>query len=716
MVLLLISTTHFRYANCGDDENSQAEGTTSEGATGAYSRQTIDRNIPNVNAINIQNHAGHNRHYENIYESIDQFAAAAVPAENIQIAHMVNLSNNNYRSNNRVIYQNSGMRNTSYRNELYDRTSGYDVPRQLMRNNGNYGQNMNMNGPRRPNLNLDLNPNRARFTAASRGHRQHSFDDTESYHYANSNGNNNINGNSNIGYRCENIYEQIHDEPVYRNINIAAGGAPSRHYGRLDVIGHGIGRIERHLSSSCGNIDHYNLGGHYAVLGHSHLGTVGHIRLNAGTAPSNSRETAGKSLNFFSCLGRENSQSMNNIYRASAAPNNNGQEAAAAASIKNSLPEPVVVARPTGAIPKAKNKIAPKSCSPPPMHTTAFNRIPKSSLQWLLVNKWLPLWVGQGPDYNVLDFNFMFSRNCNGCGNESMSSSTRHQQPIRRSAEMPLDYNYRDNGNYMNSDALRILRANQSLPHPREVERCYRRDGSLDDRPRYPRSAPINDRFRSFGNSAADNDHAREIFERNLRRRYEGPQNQQNQHNCSWAMPHGRAMAPNESVTGGDPFRHWELNSEYNTFRPAPVNVRRITDGTFPHNAANNISKARIRIEVTDSLNQPSTSAEAFNRSFQQELGPAAEELKRTVELSPNSSRIDDTENDKSSPESSNNRRFPDNAEEDQSSAMRLSDSIMTSDDDSSSNNEINDDDANTDDDDHSSFGPSDDSKDMTDK
>lgn len=611
---------------------------------------------------------------------------------------MVNLSNNNYRANNRIIYQNSGMRNTSYRNELYDRTSGYDVPRQLMRNNGNYGQNMN--GPRRPNLNLDLNPNRARYTAASRGHRQHSFDDTESYHYVNSN--NNINNNSNtLGYRCENIYEQIHDEPVYRNINIAAAGATSRHYGRLDVIGHGIGRIERHLSSSCGNIDHYNLGGHYAVLGHSHLGTVGHIRLNAGTAPNSTRETAGKSLNFFSCLGRENSQSMNNIYRASAAPNNS-QDGGGAAAANNPTP---VVSRPTGAIPKTKNKIAPKSCSPPPMHSTAFNRIPKSSLQWLLVNKWLPLWVGQGPDYNVLDFNFMFSRNCDGCGNDSMTSST-HQQPFGRGAEMPLEYNHRDNGGYMNSDAVRLLRANQSLPHPRDVERCIRRDGSLDERPRCPRSAPINERFRSFGNgNGTDNDRAREIFERNLRRRYEGP------------AQHSQNQQPRLLPGASDPFRHWEMNTEYNTFRPAPVNVRRITDGTFPNHS--NISQAPVRIEVTDSsnVNQPSTSGKASNRVVQLEPSLAAasnhfnEESKRTVELSPNSSRIDDTENDKSSPESSN-RQFPENAEEDQSSAMRLSDSIMTSDDDSS-NNEINDDDANTDDDDHSSFGPSDDSKEL---
>jgi len=55
--------------------------------------------------------------------------------------------------------------------------------------------------------------------------------------------------------RYENIYEQIRDEPLYRTT--AANRVPL--YTRLDVLGHGIGRIERHLSSSCGNIDHYNL-------------------------------------------------------------------------------------------------------------------------------------------------------------------------------------------------------------------------------------------------------------------------------------------------------------------------------------------------------------------------------------------------------------------------------------------------------------------------
>lgn len=173
--------------------------------------------------------------------------------------------------------------------------------------------------------------------------RQHSFDDTESQNYFNL-----YHCTQPSTMRYENIYEQIRDEPIYRNTN------GSRVYGRLNVIGHGIGRIERHLSSSCGNIDHYNLGGHYAVLGHSHFGTMGHIRVNAtantgysigassnncgtgnnitnffnagigvsavqGNCSTASKESTNvkNSSSFFSCLHGDNTQSMSNIYKTS---------------------------------------------------------------------------------------------------------------------------------------------------------------------------------------------------------------------------------------------------------------------------------------------------------------------------------------------------------------------------------------------------------------
>lgn len=582
---------------------------------------------------------------------------------------MVNLPNYRSNPNNRNIYQNTGMRNTSYRNELYDRTSGYDVPRQLMRNNGNYNQNVN--GPRRSNLNLDLNPNRARYAT----NRVRSFDDTESYHYSNNN-----------GYRYENIYEQIHEEPVYRNINMSSGGAGARHYGRLDVIGHGIGRIERHLSSSCGNIDHYNLGGHYAVLGHSHLGTVGHIRLNAGNAPSNTRETGVKSMNFFSCLGRENSQSMNNIYRASA-PTNSGTNSAEA-GVATSNPVPEQPSRPTGAIPKSKSKVAPRSSSPPPIHTSNFNRIPKSSLQWLLVNKWLPLWVGQGPDYNVLDFNFMFSRNCEGCGSEPMAQQRALMRFNSNQGEMPhgdcSTTGRGRNGGYIpfEGGSLRPMRGNHSLARLREGERVYiRREGSLDERGRLPRNAHIHERFRPSG-EADQIDHARMIFERNLRRRYEMP------------GPSRAQRQPQPQVNVADPFRHWELNSENNSFRPAH-SIRRITDGTFPSPSSRHQD---IRIEITDSTGEAVASTSGTGTQ------PEAKQSGNNELPARNAVVHDAADHDKSSPESAH-RRFSENTEDDQSAANRISDN-------DSEIEKTTQNDEDTDDDEHFSFGSMEESKD----
>lgn len=272
-----------------------------------------------------------------------------------------------------------------------------------------------------------------------------------------------------------------------------------------------------------------------------------------------------------------------------------------------------------------------------------------------------------------------------------------------RSSDRPLDYDYRtDVGTH---NALRILRANQSLPRPRDVDRSFfRRDGSLDDRVRCPSTVPTSDRLRAFANSgSADGDHAREIFERNLRRRYE-------------MAPHGNvnhapAFPPAPLAATADPFRHWELNSENNSFRPAHA-VRRITDGTLPPNphrigyAAS--AAAAIQIEITNAPQPiPSTSQQAQDR------GDAA----RIIELSPNSSRLDDVDNEKSSPESSQQPRFGEHTEDDQSAANKFSDNTTSSFDDYTSGlNNAHSDDANTDDDDQSSFGPSDDGKDMTDK
>ncbi|KAL3273971.1 hypothetical protein HHI36_015393 [Cryptolaemus montrouzieri] len=119
----------------------------------------------------------------------------------------------------------------------------------------------------------------------------------------------------------ENIYETIEDvrqqmpqvaeQPIYNPLSEVAScstyGRIGNAYGRIDILGHGIGRIERHLSSSCGSID----SNHYYAL--------------EGLQPS--RDATG--------------------------------------------------------------------------------RISKVSIQWLLANKWLPLWVANtdtGRDYRIIDF------------------------------------------------------------------------------------------------------------------------------------------------------------------------------------------------------------------------------------------------------------------------------------------------------------------------
>lgn len=610
------------------------------------------------NTNNTQNNSA-NPHYENIYESIDQYAAAVAPAvtadnipqlplnvnglspnipnpvvpvtvsANIATQQSATSSNGNTlnRSQNQNVPNTSLRPNQAYRNELYDRTAGYDVPRQMFRSMYAGGASINSSttgSKRRANLHLDLNPNRPRYTTASRPHRQRSFDDTESNHYNN--------------FRYENIYEQIHEEPIYRNFSSAGVGPSGRVCSRLGVIGHGIGRIERHLSSSCGNIDHYNLGGHYAVLGHSHLGTVGHIRLNAGPSPAgtSSKDTNGiKSLNFFSCLGRENSQSMNNIHRAAAGsvPPQAAVPTSAASTILRQA---------TGAIPKTpKQKANTKSTdeiasgeTTQTSHDSSLNRISKSSLQWLLVNKWLPMWIGQEPDYNILDFNFMFSRNCGGCGD----TFNRQQSVVRFNghAEMrPRNdhgiarraFGATNNAPTTTGGSLRPMRLNHSLTRLREREYgpLMRRDGSLDERNRI-RENNLYERER----------YREEYYERLARSRV-------------------------EPARETDPFRNWELNTENNSFRPAGgvtrSDIRRITDGTYP--SSNGQSS-----NMTRQLSKDSTPKS--NRSVS---GATTPKLPKAMERLPKPRVTMDsrTESGNESPSPDlGGRRYSDNTEDDQ--------------------------------------------------
>lgn len=509
-----------QYANC--DENSQAEGLFEVSARSNASEhaQNTHQRVSTSN----QNNAVRNPHYENIYESIDQFATvnAPAPAENIPNAQPT-IANANVTTNNNSARINLRNRNNFHNNAIqHQRNMAYDVPRHAR---NYYASNVSTANRR---ATLEANPNRIRYANGNRAFRQRSFDDTESYHYSHNN------------FRYENIYEQIREEPIYRNMGLNRENAANRLYGRLDVIGHGIGRIERHLSSSCGNIDHYNLsGGTYAILGHSHLSTVGHVY-----ASNNPKEPAGKSMNFFSCLGRENSQSMSNICRESSNANTVTDAGAAAQAQPPQSNENTN--KHTGAIPKIKGKVQNTVRTAPnshPIHSTALNRISKSSLQWLLMNKWLPLWVGNGSDCNVLDFNFMFSRNCDGC--------ERDDNVIVYDESNGATYanNYRNfaQDNYYSNTVSRPVRYNNSLMrfNERNPHRMY-------------------DRRANYRPNEADNS-GYEINEQP----YDVRGNQQPE----------------------NPFRRWELNSENNSFRPA--SVRRITDGTFP-----NGNNQQIRIEV----------------------------------------------------------------------------------------------------------------------
>lgn len=581
----------------------------SEAGAVGYNQASNNNNNNNNNASN--NNNSNNVHYENIYESIEQYAAAAnagvaavapaiaqnAPGIIPQGGPLLGMQgiqppqpgpgpsplSMGLRSNNNIqpgvvpgpppppslLQMQQQYLSLAYRNELYDRTAGYDVPRGGGVPRNSYYQNPQsmVSAPRYQNLHLDLN--RPRYSHNSmRAPRQRSFDDTESYQYHRYQ-------NQNFA-KYDNVYERVREEPAYQNTGSFGTGAagPSNRgiFGRLDVIGHGVGRIERHLSSSCGNIDHYSLGGHYAVLGHSHLGTVGHIRLNPSA--NNQPSAAGKdssSVNvksFFSCLGGENSQSMNNISKNGGtgqpgafggasngeAAGNAGPPPAAAPSTSSST-----TAKVTGTIPKIRSKSkkdTQNSSTDQNGGDNQVNRISKPSLQWLLVNKWLPMWVGQTPpDYKFIDFNFMFSRNsCDGCG-----SSTNHQELMRLDGQAEMrSHEY---GDY--------------IPPAREYPTM---NGSY---PRVLRNTPQLSRLREheYENVPVDSPPGRLDFA--------GPRSAFSYVNRARSESPARASTSRrEQCSGGDPFRNWAFNFEDNSFRPAgavprPREIRRITDGTF---------------------------------------------------------------------------------------------------------------------------------------
>lgn len=456
-----------------NDEDSQAED-----ARGNNSNNNNSYNNNNNNNSINNNNYGSQVNNNPVYE-------------NVSVAQIVNLQHANppFRANQNPGQMREIQPNYNYqphymnRNEVYDRTGGYDVPRSL-------GNNYYVNVPptnMRPSY-MDLS--RARCPSLSNSSRkQRSFDDTESCYYSHY-------------VKYENMYEKVKDEPFYQN------GTAGGHYGRLDVIGHGIGRIERHLSSSCNNIDHYN-------TGRPHLGTAGQVQPNipAGSQSQNQKDlkdTLSKSR-IFGCLGGE-SQSMNNI---------NGEEQGA--GTRGNFMQPSTSqqgqasARNTGAIPKSRNKVAPKPTPLPQpqqqqqQQQNSLNRISKSSLQYLLINKWIPLFIGgSGPDYKIIDFNFMFNRN------ERNQGLVRFNGEAEYSSFMPsTSREYPTLGNYP-----RVIRNQERMSHLKEC------DAEMNmENPEY-RAGPS-------------------------RARSESPLQMQN---CG---------------ENDDPFRNWSFNFENNSFRPA---------------------------------------------------------------------------------------------------------------------------------------------------
>lgn len=690
-------------AGAAGDEQSQAEGAAAAAVVAVAGAGEGNGG---------QNRATNNPHYENIYESVrgDGAAAALIHQQQYQHPH-AHSQHHHHQVTGGVAASSSSSssRNaTQSLNRLNHRSVnvdayGYDV---IPGNAGGGARAVSSCGRgvmRRANLHLDLNSNgagngRGRHSLARNGTlppgghshsiyngslsaqvgqlcpRQHSFDDTESAHYhqvqapqpqfgatAAAAAMGNYGGSGSGSYRYENLYEQIHEEPIYRNVSSSG----SKVYGRLDVIGHGIGRIERHLSSSCGNIDHYNLGGHYAVMGHSHLGAVGHIRMNRnsgnnnsgvvdgsqGTAAAAGSGTSAKDPNvkssyssFFNCLSKENSQSMMNMEKSVGSmgqtlsvpgvpvPGNPGEnpdtEEGAVGGGGHVHVEKLSLGRPTGAIPKVSSSAssgggAVSAAGGPPANTTSsangksktkdpnpsqppndpgisssmsLNKLTKSSMQWLMMNKWLPLWMGQGSDCRVMDFNFMFSRKCEGCGDNCRHSHSDNDEELLQFATDDDRNVLRNYGgqpaqfwtphpthrtlygvNHWNEGRL-SLRREHSLQHGGYYEQANR--GHYD----VPRATGRFARDQFLGRSQRPDSP-------NMGQQHpQQSQPQQQQRIGHW-------------TAGGDPFRNWELNVEHNTFKPANnrvQDVRRITDGTY---------RKRERERETRAPGQPSSLA-----------------------------------------------------------------------------------------------------------
>lgn len=204
------------------------------------------------------------------------------------------------------------------------------------------------------------------------------------------------------------------------------------------------------------------------------------------------------------------------------------------------------------------------------------------------------MWIGQEPDYNVLDFNFMFSRQCASNNNNGLAGSSgglmrsfdgpttataeRHAELCRESRRVfvgaPQHHGHYGNVGCATGGSLRPMRC-QPLAAP-NVER-------LRDGPTGGSLARNTIGYRADYCNGGGGEHPTRPPPGTLASlRSAGP-----------AISRG-LVSPRETLSAEDPFRSWELNAADNSFRPAgAMQIRRITDGTFPA-AATNAWRARV--------------------------------------------------------------------------------------------------------------------------
>lgn len=212
------------------------------------------------------------------------------------------------------------------------------------------------------------------------------------------------------------------------------------------------------------------------------------------------------------------------------------------------------------------------------------------------MNKWLPLWAGEGPDYKIIDFNFMFSRKCEGC-DEQHPGNNQGLLRFQGQAEMrPHVYDCIDTipppREYptMNGPYPRVIRpVPQQLSRLNESGECVSRMAYADlyDRPRCRDFQQRRNVFDNNSHDAADDE-------------------------------------PRSDLYNHDPFRNWAFNFDDNTFRPAgrpetdknrSRDIRRITDGTFPKDPSPPTQNAVSHVEPVPSTSRTESDSACSSQS-----------------------------------------------------------------------------------------------------